>query len=134
MAKKVIKVSRSGLTTCPSCLSHIRIAADLKETECPFCQAELVTEVARSSIFGAGMQKALSASRSGLLVASLLGTTTVIGCTEPPSDDPDMTVEQDMAEDLTPVPEYGVEPPDMEPAPDMINVAEYGVEPPPDMG
>ncbi len=134
MAKKVIKVSRDGLTTCPSCLSHIRIAANLTETTCPFCQTELVAQVAKSSIFGAGMHKALSASRSGLLVASLLGTTTVIGCTEPPNDEPDMTVEQDMADDVTPVPEYGVEPPEMDMAPDMINVAEYGVEPPPDMG
>ncbi len=56
------------------------------------------------------MHKALSASRSGLLVASLLGTTTVIGCTEPPNDEPDMAVEQDMANEPEPVNDYGVEP------------------------
>lgn len=131
MPKKV-RVSRNGLTTCPSCLSHIRVATEFSETECPFCQANLVVEVTKSSIFGAGMQKALSASKSGLLVASLLGTTTVIGCTEPPTDDPDMTIEQDMAPEPDPVQDYGVEPYyDMgEPLP----TPDYGVEPVEDMG
>lgn len=101
-------ISRHGLTSCPSCLSHIRVSPNAGETTCPFCDAKITAEAP-------ALGRVLRLSRSGLLAASLLAAP-LVGCTEPPDDTPDVTADMpanmpaDMAEDFVALPPYGVEP------------------------
>jgi hypothetical protein len=79
---KRIKVSRQGFTRCPGCSSHIKVAAPLNETVCPFCSAALVDAVAEGPFEGAlrSASRVLMTGRSGLIAASLLGATTIGAC------------------------------------------------------
>jgi hypothetical protein len=79
MARKV-PVSRHNLTVCPRCEAHIQVAADMRDTVCPFCQAALVAAPVARVMSGA-LRGALSTGRSGLLAAGLLGLS-VSACTE----------------------------------------------------
>jgi len=65
-----IRISRHGLTRCPSCTSHIRVAASLDETQCPFCDSSFPTSwFAEKERPGKGTS---SLSRA-ILMASMLG-------------------------------------------------------------
>lgn len=130
--KKRVMVSRGGLTACPSCLSHIEVAGELEQTECPFCDARLVAaRHAHGERFGGGVMLALRASRSAALATALGAGLSMAACSaisdpgppaepvygapatmdmiSPPDDDAgaDMEVEADMAEDNLSQPEYG---------------------------
>ena len=85
---KRVSVSRQGLTRCPSCGSHVKIAASLQETICPFCNTSLQDAVAEGPLQGAIRRAAdsLTRGRSHLIAASLLGASALVGC---PSDEGD---------------------------------------------
>ncbi len=89
MAPKVY-VSDDRLTSCPSCLNHIRVAPKLTETVCPFCEVSLTVAVRGTA--GSGALGVLSASRSGKVAAALagLGLTMTVACGDPdPVEEPD---------------------------------------------
>ena len=76
-----IKVTRHGLTTCPSCTSHIRVAAVLSETSCPFCGTALsVSAVEDKGGLLQSLTSSIIAGRSSLLVASLLSMGGMAAC------------------------------------------------------
>lgn len=147
MARR-IRVSRHGLTCCPACQAHIQIAANVRETACPFCQAALIAtpEPAAGTLTGL-IQGALATGRSGLLAASLLGLSVGVGaCAD--EEDPEPTTDTQSADgtsgtsdtNVTTTPDstmgdlYGL-PPDTTPDPDVVTVedtnavAEYGIPP-----
>lgn len=66
-----VKVTRHGLTSCPSCLSHIEVGESLQEVECPFCGARLRDAV--REVTGGKAMELLRSSRSGLVAAALAG-------------------------------------------------------------
>ena len=83
---KSIKVTRAGLTRCPSCLSHVSVeVASVAQAQCPFCEAHLVSEIQRGEVEGGGVMRALRASRSALL-AGALGASLLAGCGDPEPD------------------------------------------------
>ena len=86
MVRKV-KVSRAGLTRCPACRSHMKVALKLSETECPFCGESLVA--VHQGAMAAAVNRAAGAivrGRSSLIAGALMGAVAVgtAGC---PSDD-----------------------------------------------
>jgi predicted RNA-binding Zn-ribbon protein involved in translation (DUF1610 family) len=81
MAKKKVMVSRSGLTTCPSCMSHITLGADLAQTECPFCHTNLVAERRQDGgVFGHNTLQTLKKSKSAMLAAALGASLSMAAC------------------------------------------------------
>ncbi len=66
-----VKVTRAGFTSCPSCLSHIRVESELKDVECPFCGEALV--IALEQPTGQSTMAVIRQSRSGLVAAALAG-------------------------------------------------------------
>ena len=74
-----IRVSRHGLTRCPACKQHIRLAPEIRETSCPFCSVSLVATASAGGL-GALARGVAQHSRSSLLAASLLGLATLTGC------------------------------------------------------
>lgn len=84
MVKKV-RVTRQGLTSCPSCLSHIEVASELSEVQCPFCGEQLVAAVWGD--VGSGTMRVLRNSRSGLVAAALAGLA-FTACGDPEPKDP----------------------------------------------
>lgn len=72
MTKKLF-VSRHRLTQCPGCLNHIRLEAEWRATQCPFCGAAFASALAqpKRELF-ATLQKVQSTT-GGLVAASLLG-------------------------------------------------------------
>lgn len=94
---RTIYVSRHGFAACPSCGSHVQLGIPRESTVCPFCNA-LVTGVFASD--GAGILKAatrtLLGNQSSLLVASLLGASPLMSCTDTTKDSaPDTKVPED---------------------------------------
>ena len=82
MVRKV-KVSRVGLTRCPACRSHIKVAQKLSETECPFCGESLVA--VHQGAMAAAVDRAAGAivrGRSSLIAGALMGAVAVgtAGC------------------------------------------------------
>jgi hypothetical protein len=132
-----VKVSRDGLTRCPKCSSHIKVAAVLAETTCPFCNTVLKTALKPDpkGILQSISDK-LKQGRGGLIAASLLGLTAgVSGCATDSNGDGTggdtssiTDVVQEDAEDVGAQPEYGV-PADVfqEDAMDAGPQPEYGV-------
>lgn len=100
MAKN-IKISRHGLTSCPACSAHIRVADELHETACPFCGADLMADAGGGVL--SSLRSAVSSGRSGLVAASLFGLTALAGCgddEDPAADMSDTASDtQDMADD-----------------------------------
>jgi predicted RNA-binding Zn-ribbon protein involved in translation (DUF1610 family) len=81
MVKKNVIVSRSGLTTCPSCMSHITIDANLAQTECPFCHTNLVAERRQDGgVFGHNTLQTLKKSKSAMLAAALGASLSMAAC------------------------------------------------------
>ena len=85
MVKKV-RVSREGLTRCPACAAHIKVAEQLRDTLCPFCGASILAAdentVADEGVVATALRKtakALMTGRSSIIAASLFGAT-AMGC------------------------------------------------------
>jgi hypothetical protein len=72
------RVSKHGLSGCPSCGNHVKLEAVWRETVCPFCNA-LITKPGKLRAFP---------GRGGLLAASLLSVG-LIGCDKDPDPSPD---------------------------------------------
>jgi len=108
MTKKKIRVSRQGLTRCPSCKAHIAIAPVLAQTACPFCDSVLAEALGTT---GNAMDRILGSGRSALIAASLLGMPALGACGDdtdddaPPTDDAGTT---DIGPDTQPIPPYGI--------------------------
>ncbi len=139
-----IRVSSQGLTRCPSCQAHVRVAASAGATECPFCSATLGAELRRTPEGPSLVTGLASAGRSGALAAALLGSAVACGSDPEPLPDTgsdtaaDVTSDADAidaedAPDVVPSDVYGV-PADVttDVAPDVPPAPEYGV--PPDVG
>lgn len=139
------RVSKHGLSGCPSCGQHVKLEDVWRETVCPFCNT-LITKPTKARAFP---------GRGGLLAASLLSVG-LIGCDKDPDPSPDAGMggaggvggaggaggAGGMAGaggmDPQPAPEPAVQPlygePDPMPAPEPAPMPEYGEPPMPDMG
>jgi len=83
--RRTIKVSRAGLTRCPTCNAHIQVAEDIAQTACVFCGAELGAALSQPG----ALERMLNVGRGGMVAASLFGFTALSACpsdTEPTSD------------------------------------------------
>ena len=117
---KTIRVTRQGLTQCPQCQQHIKLAGDIEETVCPFCQAELVTGTLEATTSKSSLGK------RGLMAGSVLGLSTLMVACAPavalygiPADGNQQEATQDagaqettveQVADAGPVPKYGLPP------------------------
>lgn len=131
-----VRVSRQGFTRCTSCGRHIRLAASVAATRCPFCAASLaaaetpagglawvapLARGARGSLLAAGLLGALACDPSSSAGAApdVAGDSASADDTGIPSDTAtDDTVEP--ADDVGPQPEYGAPPDDVVVPPDEI--------------
>ena len=134
MVRKV-KVTRQGMTNCPSCHAHIRVASVLSETVCPFCETALKDALPAGDVGRlSGLSRVAHASRSGVVAASILGLSGLAGCesnnAQPVYGAPADMMVTDTVEDATPQPEYGL-PADAIMLPDVVEDAtpqpEYGL-------
>jgi hypothetical protein len=104
MVKK-IRVSRHGLTRCPSCKNHIRVAAPINKTICSFCETSLAESLGTDTgevILGTRM---LSGGSRALLAATILGLPmAACGGDEPVAND----IVADVVEGDMPVALYGL--------------------------
>ena len=76
-----IKVTRHGLTSCPSCSAHIKLAESVSATTCPFCNTALsVAASGNASGLLSSLASSVMAGRSSLIVASLLSMGGVAAC------------------------------------------------------
>ena len=135
MVKK-IRVSRQGLTRCPSCKNHIKVATPINKTICSFCEKSLAESLGTETgevILGTRM---LAGGSRALLAATILGLPmAACGGDEPVQND----IVADVIETEMPVALYGMpmdmmEPPvdegapiDVVPAPDENFMPEYGL-------
>lgn len=121
---KIVRVSRQGLSRCPSCQTHVDVSADLDSARCPACGEELV--VARQNdggTFGRMVTRLLSSSTAGALGAVLgISMTTACALEEPdePTDLEDVIPEATILEVTSP---DAVEP---VPAPETPSARIYG--------
>ncbi len=119
-----IRVSRNGLTQCPGCAAHIKMATILAETTCPFCNANLSTLKDETKGFLQSMSDSVMTGRSALIAASLMGLT-ACGNTSSTVD----TIQKDtVVEDIPNVQPYGI-PPDITVEPDIPPQPPYGIPP-----
>lgn len=119
-----IRVSRSGLTRCPGCKVHVKLAAKTTDTVCPFCETSLTQG-------GASISALLSRSRGTLLAASLLASTALGACADDEGSSPsDVSVTDAASDTAADTTADGLDTgPDVEIIEDVINVAEYGMPP-----
>ncbi len=100
MVKKIVKVSRDGLTRCPACGNHIRVAEVLADTTCPFCDASIRQLDDPVAAEGAvrRVARALMTGRSSVIAASILGAATMglsgVGCSTDTNGDKKDDVEE----------------------------------------
>lgn len=142
MVRKVT-VTRHGMTPCPGCQAHIRVAPRLEDTVCVFCQTAL-----KDALPDKGRLAGLARSgRSGVIAASFLGLAGLAGCpvggSAPVYGAPADVMVPDWVEDAASQPEYGL-PADIqvgEVAGDVGAAPPYGIpadvlepEPAPDAG
>ena len=73
-----VKVTRSGMTSCPSCLSYF-VVGDLQTAHCPFCDTSL-KDALREQNGGRGAMELIRSSRAGLVAAALAGSLTLAAC------------------------------------------------------
>ena len=137
-----IRISRHGLTRCPSCSAHIKVAFVLAETACPFCEASLQSAMSSKD---EGMLHMLSTSlmvgRSSLIAASLLGLSlgAGVGCSSDSNGNGNTDIVLDVADapDIPSADVYGLPPdgwsdtlePEVSPEPHPQDL--YGVPPDP---
>jgi hypothetical protein len=116
---RVIRISKQGLSQCPSCQAHIRVASNITDTTCPFCETELVTAPPSNG--------GLLSGRGAKVAIALFGAATIIGAcaSQPPAPaygippteqveeqtKPDAsTPETVVADEPLPSPKYGAPP------------------------
>ena len=125
-----IRISRQGLTRCPGCRAHIKVAAKVHETTCPFCDTNL------SQAYGATENDPLTGAKRvfpvgrAMLAASLLGLPGLTGCSDTPPPPTDNGSVSDVQSDV-PAALYGM-PADMVQTEDIPAQPLYG-EPPEDV-
>jgi hypothetical protein len=127
-----IKVTRHGLTNCPSCSAHIKLASVVTETTCPFCNTALsVAASGNASGLLRSLASSVMAGRSSLIVASLLSLGGVAACESnsgnngngdvvmdegpPPSDVPDQPLYGAVPDDVGPPMDAATDDADAEP-------------------
>ena len=74
-------ISRHGLTRCPGCKGHVKIAEAGDPPVCPFCATPLSGDTAMS-----GLLRLASSSRSALIAASLFASPGLVACGDDSSD------------------------------------------------
>ena len=134
------RVSRQGLTRCPSCQAHVKVSAREAGGSCEFCGADLSGNPTASRGGVSFVSRVAHAGRSGLIAASLLGAGCISG-SPPSSDSPpaDTGAMVDTAPDASAVALYGmpadaagpedVAVEEVERAPDVMDQALYGLPP-----
>lgn len=151
MARRTFRVSRQGLTACPACGAHIKIAdTDWRQTICPFCDAQLLAArpvaprvggragVLAAGLLSLGIAACDDVSEDPTGMGGMGGTGGVAGMMS--DAEPDMAGDADvMAEaDMEVAPEFGLQPEYGKPADDFgpgdmkvdMEVApEFGVQP-----
>ena len=151
--KARVVISRSNLTTCPSCMAHITLAATPEETSCPFCEANLVMERRQDGgVFGRNAMQSLKKSKSAMLAAALGASLSMAACGNGSPGEPvalyGAPVMEDMASDADsgpdeqdldqPVAMYGGPPIEDMGVEEMVDMpaggALYGAPPTEDMG
>jgi hypothetical protein len=89
---KRIRISRHGLTECPSCRQHIRVDDDIAQTSCPFCDESLIDALKNGTSVQLPQTSMMAASllSLGLAVASCDSgrqmVQPVYGAPSPPAD------------------------------------------------
>jgi len=110
-----IRISRQGYTNCPRCKAHVRVQGPIAEARCFFCES-LIVGPGDSASVESGLSRVVSAGRSGLLAASLLGLGVVSGC-DGDTENKGTDVIVDAAPDMSVAPVYG-EPADVVQSPE----------------
>ena len=121
--------SRAGFVVCPGCLSHARLPMAGGSANCGFCGTPLRSDGLAAD--NAALGRTASNSRTGILLASLLGVS-VAACGSEDDTLPDTDAVTDVADDgaddiadeSSPDALYG-QPPDV--ADDIIGAPEYGL-------
>jgi hypothetical protein len=88
MVKKTIPVSRDGLTPCPGCGRHIKVAKNVAETTCLFCGTS-ITLSEDSFVKGAirATARALMTGKTSIVAASLFGAAALVNVNCAADDD-----------------------------------------------
>ena len=122
--------SRAGFVVCPGCLSHARLPIAGGSAHCGFCGTPLRSDGLAAD--NAALGRTASNSRTGVLLASLLGVSlAACGSEDETLPDADAVTdvagdgtEEDIADESSPDALYG-QPPDV--ADDIIGAPEYGL-------
>mgnify|MGYP000664851408 CR=1 FL=1 len=75
---RTIFVSRHRMTECPSCHAHVRVAAEVKQTACPFCETKVT---ARPRDVFALLRDIGTSTTGGVVAAALMGLG-LVNCNE----------------------------------------------------
>jgi len=121
--------SRAGFVVCPGCLSHARLPVAGGSANCGFCGTPLRSDGLAAD--NAALGRTASNSRTGVLLASLLGVSlAACGSEDDTLPDADAVTDvaddgaDDIADESSPDALYG-QPPDV--ADDIIGAPEYGL-------
>ena len=78
-------ISRHGLTRCPGCKGHVKIAEAGDPPVCPFCATPLSGDTAMSSLM-----RLASSSRSALIAGALFASPVLAACADDSTDTTDV--------------------------------------------
>ena len=78
-------ISRHGLTRCPNCKGHVKLAEAGDPPVCPFCATPLSGDTAMSSLM-----RLASSSRSALIAGALFASPGLAACADDSSDTTDV--------------------------------------------
>lgn len=118
--------SRAGFVVCPGCLSHARLPVAGGSANCGFCGTPLRSDGLAAD--NAALGRTASNSRTGVLLASLLGVSLAACGSEDdtlPDADAVTDVADDGADDIADESSPDAQPPDV--ADDIIGAPEYGL-------
>ena len=118
--------SRAGFVVCPGCLSHARLPVAGGSANCGFCGTPLRSDGLAAD--NAALGRTASNSRTGVLLASLLGVSlAACGSDDETLPDADAVtdVADDGADDIADESSPDAQPPDV--ADDIIGAPEYGL-------
>jgi hypothetical protein len=118
--------SRAGFVVCPGCLSHARLPVAGGSANCGFCRTPLRSDGLAAD--NAALGRTASNSRTGVLLASLLGVSlAACGSDDETLPDADAVtdVADDGADDIADESSPDAQPPDV--ADDIIGAPEYGL-------
>lgn len=122
--KRIVRVSRQGLTECPGCHAHVKTEEELTLTHCPFCETSLLARDQAQGVMG--VARKFAGSKTGLLAATLFGAS-LVACSPGPGNN-DGNVSKEATPDAGVAPMYGLPAePATEQAPDGGNNAMYGL-------